>query len=421
MTSTEKDNKAAGASADDAVPYNVTDAPSSSTGSNANNSPTNASTENAKKDENPFNSDNTHDSDIDDSDLQVHPAVTNGATTTATATATNTTTTTTPPPATAPPTSHLEAERLAKLAILTDAFPTVEKEICEFVLESHRGNVEASINALLEMSDPEYRPEPPQQQQQQRQPVQPAAPQHRPQPPQQTHVFPGAQPPLPQRSSPAQEDVDAAASEFARMRVQQQPRTEIDPILLASTSTSEQQLRADEDFARTLAAMDEYRARREQPRPQQHGDQGPSFTQEIKELVDEELPKIKEKLNTAADSAKKKVNEWYEKFKAARAEAAEREAMQRERANASNQAYYRDDYRHDIYRQDTRDFDREPIRYGERRDSDEPLARNRATPPLPARRDSSGASAAVNQATSTQAPDVRRTTTVEDVVDDKGK
>jgi len=28
---------------------------------------------------------------------------------------------------------------------------------------------------------------------------------------------------------------------------------------LASTSTPEQQLRADEDFARTLAAMDEYR------------------------------------------------------------------------------------------------------------------------------------------------------------------
>lgn len=28
---------------------------------------------------------------------------------------------------------------------------------------------------------------------------------------------------------------------------------------MASTSTSEQQLRSDEDFARTLAAMDEYR------------------------------------------------------------------------------------------------------------------------------------------------------------------
>jgi len=85
----------------------------------------------------------------------------------------NTTATVTQPalttvPASAPPT-HVEStlapttpvsEREAKLAILTEAFPTVEKEVCEFVLESHRGDVEASINALLEISDPDFQPEP---------------------------------------------------------------------------------------------------------------------------------------------------------------------------------------------------------------------------------------------------------------------
>lgn len=72
-----------------------------------------------------------------------------------------------PPPApaqaqvpTQPATNPAQSEREARLAILTEAFPTVEKEVCEFVLESHRGDVEASINALLEISDPEFHAEP---------------------------------------------------------------------------------------------------------------------------------------------------------------------------------------------------------------------------------------------------------------------
>ena len=72
-----------------------------------------------------------------------------------------------PPPASAqaqvptqPTTNPAQSEREARLAILTEAFPTVEKEVCEFVLESHRGDVEASINALLEISDPEFHAEP---------------------------------------------------------------------------------------------------------------------------------------------------------------------------------------------------------------------------------------------------------------------
>ncbi|KAF9968948.1 hypothetical protein BGZ73_009003, partial [Actinomortierella ambigua] len=55
MSSTDKDNKAADASADDAVPYIVTDAPTSSTSNNTTTttttvSPTVASKEGAKKD-----------------------------------------------------------------------------------------------------------------------------------------------------------------------------------------------------------------------------------------------------------------------------------------------------------------------------------------------------------------------------------
>ncbi|KAG0264511.1 hypothetical protein DFQ27_001180 [Actinomortierella ambigua] len=417
MSSIDKDSKTASASTDDAVPYNVTDAPTSSTdnsNSNSTTSPTVASKENAKKDnKDPFGGD-----DDDDDDLQIHPAIADDA---------SAPTNTASPPASAPASSPQEAERLAKLAILTEAFPTVEKEICEFVLETHRGNVEGSINALLEMSDPEYRPEAPQPPPQQRQPSQQPQPQQRSQgrPPQQMPIqlqvpIGPAVPPLPRRSPPNQDGgVDAAADEFARMRLQQQPRAEIDPILLASTSTPEQQLRSDEDFARTLAAMDEYRARREQPQPQQ-GEQGPTFAQEMKELMDEELPKIKERFNAAADTTKKKVNEWYEKFKASRAEAAARDAGRRDQGNASNEAYYQDDGRYDNYRQDTRDHDRDPIRFGERRDSDEPLARHRATPPLPARRstqdDAPSIAVESDTATATLLPDGRRTT-VEDVAD----
>lgn len=99
--------------------------------------------------------------DEDDDDLEVHPAVAPVV-----AHAEETPSATTPPSTAAPDVTTTQAqtapasEREAKLAILTEAFPTVDREVCEFVLESHRGNVEASINALLEISDPEFQPEP---------------------------------------------------------------------------------------------------------------------------------------------------------------------------------------------------------------------------------------------------------------------
>ncbi|KAG0003555.1 hypothetical protein BGZ80_003522 [Entomortierella chlamydospora] len=281
-----------------------------------------------------------------DADLEVHPAVPVSTTTESTdaAPVTSPTPVSTTPVVTPTHTPTAPAsEREAKLAILTEAFPTVEKEVCEFVLESHRGDVEASINALLEISDPDFQPEPQQQ-------APPPAPVATP-------------PALPRRQS------ENLTQGVANLNLEHsQPHGEIDPILLASTSTSEQQLRADEDFARTLAAMDEYRARdRQNVRNQQHqqqqqGEEGPSFAAEMKELMDEELPKIKERFNVAADTTKKKVTEWYNVIKS-KAEAAQ---AQRNANQAGNSSQVR----------------RDPIIFDNRGDEDEPLARHRVTPPL---------------------------------------
>ncbi|KAF9980506.1 ubiquitin-binding protein cue5 [Mortierella antarctica] len=317
---------------------------------------------------------NHDDDDDDDDDLEVHPAVAPVVAHTEETPSTTTLPSTAAPDVTTTQTqSAPTSEREAKLAILTEAFPTVDREVCEFVLESHRGNVEASINALLEISDPEFQPEP---QQVAPAPV-PAVPVRVP--------SSDAPPALPRR-----QEQDGLEHGVANMNLNQsQTRQEIDPILLASTSTPEQQLRADEDFARTLAAMDEYRARdrqnvHNQPN-QQQGNEGPSFATEIKELMDEELPKIKERFNVAADTTKKKVSEWYNQFKANRAEASQREAAQRAQQGNASQGQFNDSYRsganNNGYSADE-DRSREPIRFGSRLDEDEPLARNRVTPPL---------------------------------------
>ncbi|KAF9140201.1 hypothetical protein BGX30_006906 [Mortierella sp. GBA39] len=285
-----------------------------------------------------------------------------------------------PPPApaqaqvpTQPATSPAQSEREARLAILTEAFPTVEKEVCEFVLESHRGDVEASINALLEISDPEFHADPAPAPQPARAPA-----------PAPARVPSSDAPVLPRRQS---NDLVNPMGNLNLGGQNQQTQRDIDPILLASTSTSEQQLRADEDFARTLAAMDEYRARDrqnvrgQQNQQQQQEQEGPGFVAEMKELMDEELPKIKERFNVAADTTKKKVNEWYTQFKANRAEATARQQAQQQqqqqgayRNGGSSQGGHYDDYS---------DRPDEPIRFGSHADEDEPLSRNnRTTPPL---------------------------------------
>ncbi|KAF9898880.1 hypothetical protein BX616_003517 [Lobosporangium transversale] len=257
-------------------------------------------------------------------------------------------------------TTPAASEREAKLAILTEAFPTVEKEVCEFVLESHRGNVEASINALLEISDPEFRPEP----------QQAVVPPHLAPAPTSNATVSNVPPALPRRQThdSLTQGVDNLSLGQNQNQNQNRPQAELDPIFLASTSTSEQQLRADEDYARTLAAMEEYRARERQNVHNQQGQQqnhqeqeGPSFTQEFKELMDEELPKIKERFNVAADTTKKKVTEWYNQFKASRAEAAQRNNQHQNQQQDSEHWL-----RHD---------DANPTRYESRLDDDAPLAR----------------------------------------------
>ncbi|GJJ71223.1 hypothetical protein EMPS_03573 [Entomortierella parvispora] len=335
---------------------------------------TTTTTTTTAKPKSPQETNNIFDDDEDEDDLEVHPAVpTTAAAPVATTVAPTTTATATAPAPTAAPVPAGQSEREAKLAILTEAFPTVEKEVCEFVLESHRGNVEASINALLEISDPEFQAE---------SPAVPPPPAPTPVPataPAAARLNQGGAPALPRRQGS-----DGLSQGVANMNLGGQPH-EIDPILLASTSTPEQQLRADEDFARTLAAMDEYRARDRQnirgQQQQQPQDEGPSFATEFKELMDEELPKIKERFNVAADTTKKKVTEWYNQFKASRAES----AAQRQN-NMNNQAHYDDGYRshpnNEQWESNNVDRNREPIRFGSNLDDDEPLARNRVTPPL---------------------------------------
>ncbi|KAF9431304.1 ubiquitin-binding protein cue5 [Podila epigama] len=310
--------------------------------------------------------------DEDDDDLEVHPPLDTTTTPAATEALAATVASLGNTPAAVP---AAQSEREAKLAILTEAFPTVEKEVCEFVLESHRGNVEASINALLEISDPDFQAEStpaPAPTQTQTPAVVPTA----------THVPNHLQAPP---SLPRRQD-DSLSQGVANLNLGQQPPAEIDPILLASTSTSEQQLRADEDFARTLAAMDEYRARNDQQNVQGQQQQQPSFATEIKELMDEELPKIKERFNVAADTTKKKVNEWYNQFKASRAEAAQRQAQQQAQGQgSSNGGAFYDSYRNHPNSDNWSGADsHEPIRFGAQtdRDGEEPLSRNRVTPPL---------------------------------------
>ncbi|KAG0316469.1 hypothetical protein BGZ99_006874, partial [Dissophora globulifera] len=109
------------------------------------------------------------------------------------------------------------SEREVNLTILPEAFPMVEKELCKFELESHRGNIGAGTNALLEVLDLTVQPEPQ------------AA----------VSLATETPPPLSLRQSP---DILSQSA-----------------ILLPITSASQQQLRVDEDYARTFAAIDEYR------------------------------------------------------------------------------------------------------------------------------------------------------------------
>ncbi|CAG8521219.1 7408_t:CDS:2 [Paraglomus occultum] len=150
-------------------------------------------------------------------------------------------------------------ERTQNLGVLRSMFPTVDPEVCEAVFDTNGGKLEESINALLSMVDPDYQ---------------------------------------------AEEAVP------------------VQTITGHVTSTSREQIQRDEELARTLAMEADrearyyeqsVRAQRQQTNQEkeQQSNQGDFFA--------DELPVIKEKIataaHTAADTTKKKVKEWYEKFK----------------------------------------------------------------------------------------------------------
>ncbi|CAG8710684.1 15286_t:CDS:2 [Acaulospora morrowiae] len=137
---------------------------------------------------------------------------------------------------------------------LTSMFPGIDAEVCEAVLSANNGDMGASITTLLGMSDPNFKSE---------------------------------------EAIPIQADDGFV------------------------TSSSRLQIERDEELARQLAAEEdrEYGAPpnpvNQQPQQQQSSPSGfPDFS--------EELPIIKEKIVQAADTTKKKVKEWYDKFKQSR-------------------------------------------------------------------------------------------------------
>ncbi|KAI9306767.1 hypothetical protein BJ944DRAFT_41350 [Cunninghamella echinulata] len=201
---------------------------------------------------------------------------------------TNTNTTTTTNTTTAPPLTLSP-----NVITLKEAFPDIDVEIIEVVLQNHQNNVEASFESLLHISDPNYQSPPPPSQQQQQQQQQPTVTSS-----QQYGSNDPSAPPKPPR-----------------------PGQPISP---------EEQLRLDEEFAKRLALEDErqriydhqLRQQRQQQSQQQHQQQQQEdkdgFDEFIKEIQDE-IPVIKEKVIEAGNVAKKKVLDMYNQFKASRA------------------------------------------------------------------------------------------------------
>lgn len=141
---------------------------------------------------------------------------------------------------------------------LKGMFPDVDPEVCEAVFEVNQANLEQSINALLSMSDPNYKSE---------------------------------------ENIPVQTEPEYNTRE----------QIERDEELARSLAAE-----ADRQF---YAENPQYDEQRQQQR-QQHGQQPPPQQQQSSfPDFSEELPIIKEKIVQAVDTTKKKAKEWYEKFK----------------------------------------------------------------------------------------------------------
>ncbi|ORX90529.1 hypothetical protein K493DRAFT_339952 [Basidiobolus meristosporus CBS 931.73] len=146
-----------------------------------------------------------------------------------------------------------------QLKQLCELFPEADEEVCRAVYESHAGDLEASINAMLSITDPSY--------------------------------IPDEVPPFTQDSLPPSETPTA-------------------PDPTSVTSTSEQQMKADEELARALMAEEERQASQAQQanRPPLPARRSSSSD------MDPTLQEIKEKINVFTDNTVKKIKDLYNRY-----------------------------------------------------------------------------------------------------------
>ncbi|KAK9763147.1 hypothetical protein K7432_010450 [Basidiobolus ranarum] len=152
-----------------------------------------------------------------------------------------------------------------QLKQLCELFPEADEEVCQAVFQSHNGNLEASINAMLSITDPNYIPE----------------------------------------EIPLQADNPAPQPE------QQLPAEDLTSVI---TSTSEQQLRADEDLARALMAEEERQAAQAQAQAQPPTRPPLPTRNSGSNDLDPTLQEIKDKFNVFTDTTVKKIKEMYNRL-----------------------------------------------------------------------------------------------------------
>ncbi|KAG2223599.1 hypothetical protein INT45_001681, partial [Circinella minor] len=172
---------------------------------------------------------------------------------------------------------------------LKEAFPETDVEVIEAILATQGNSVERSFEALLGMSDPNYKPEE--------------------QPRSQQHGLINVNDDTPTPDMPPRPTSDRETTTQAPYGYWQQTQQPQEP------RSVEEQMRMDEEFARQLALQDE-RSRvqqyRQQQQQQQQEDDQPLFN------FQEDLPIIKERVIEAGNVAKKKVMDLYNQFKASR-------------------------------------------------------------------------------------------------------
>ncbi|KAI8981500.1 hypothetical protein BDB01DRAFT_851284 [Pilobolus umbonatus] len=163
------------------------------------------------------------------------------------------------------------------ISVLKEAFPDVDIEVIEVILETQQNNVDSAFEILLGMSDPTYRP-----------------------------VVP----------------VDTPAENIPVMPPR--PNSGTGRHSPPSMSTVEEQLRIDEELAMELAIQEEMRIERQRQQRQQRQQQKPTVPQkqdrnssddDLLFNFQEELPIIKEKMKEAGNAAKKKVLDFYNQLK----------------------------------------------------------------------------------------------------------